>query len=56
MLRIDAAKQMMSQDSTMRIKDIALILGYKDQYYFSRVFKSITGIPPSDYHHASEAE
>ena len=37
-------------DSTsVRVKDVAEALGYDDVFYFSRVFKSCTTIPPSHY-------
>jgi AraC-like DNA-binding protein len=32
-----------------RLKDIAKMVGYKDEYYFSRKFKKEVGISPSDY-------
>jgi len=35
--------------SDLQIKEIAWQLGYEDQFYFSRVFKSVHGIAPSDY-------
>ncbi|MDC7233887.1 MAG: AraC family transcriptional regulator [Spirochaetales bacterium] len=31
------------------MKDIAETVGYEDQFYFSRVFKSVTGMSPSEY-------
>ena len=31
------------------IKEICLIVGFRDQYYFSRMFKKIMGVPPSKY-------
>jgi AraC-like DNA-binding protein len=33
----------------MPLKDVAERVGFKDPFYFSRTFKSIAGIPPSDY-------
>jgi two-component system response regulator YesN len=33
----------------MPLKDVAAFVGYHDQFYFSRVFKSVTGAPPSEY-------
>lgn len=33
----------------MSIKEISLIVGFSDQYYFSRIFKKIMGLPPSKY-------
>jgi AraC family transcriptional regulator of arabinose operon len=32
-----------------KIKDIAFMLGYKDQYYFSKDFQKIMGISPRNY-------
>jgi AraC family transcriptional regulator of arabinose operon len=37
------------EDTGLSIKEISSKLGYDDQFYFSRVFKSINGIAPSDY-------
>jgi len=31
------------------IKEIARNLGYEDEYYFSRLFKANTGVPPQAY-------
>ncbi len=37
-------------DSTsLSVKEIAAALGYDDQFYFSRVFKSVNRISPSEY-------
>jgi two-component system, response regulator YesN len=48
-LRIDKAKALLSDDSSIMLKDIAEIVGYSNQYYFSRIFKIITGLSPSEY-------
>lgn len=48
-LRIDEAKRLMKEQPGMLLKDIAEIVGYQDQHYFSRIFKSITGITPSEF-------
>jgi AraC-like DNA-binding protein len=32
-----------------RVKEVAAALGYDDQFYFSRLFKSVLGIAPRDY-------
>lgn len=34
---------------TQSIKQIALDLGYEDAYYFSRIFKKVMGLSPSQY-------
>ena len=31
------------------IYEVAQRLGYKDQYYFSRIFKKVVGISPKEY-------
>lgn len=49
-IRIEHAKELM-QNSGYRllIKEIAEQVGYEDQFYFSRIFHSYTGISPSDF-------
>ena len=47
--RINEAKKIMAENPDMHLKNIAEIVGYKDQYYFSRVFKAVTGSAPSAY-------
>lgn len=48
-LRIDAAKKIMRENPDILLKDVATIVGYRDFYYFSKVFKSVTGFPPSAF-------
>ena len=40
----------------MPLKDVAAFTGYHDQFYFSRVFKSVTGVPPSEYARRAPAD
>jgi two-component system response regulator YesN len=47
--RIDKAKQLISENPSIPLKDVATFAGYSDPFYFSRVFRSITGMPPSEY-------
>jgi len=47
--RIDEAKRLLDENCEMLLKDIAEIVGYPDQHYFSRIFKAITGLSPSEY-------
>lgn len=35
--------------TAMSVKEIAAALGYDDPFYFSRIFKSVNDVPPSDY-------
>ncbi|MNH91195.1 HTH-type transcriptional activator Btr [compost metagenome] len=47
-LRINRAKRFL-QDSDERLRDIALKVGYSDEFYFSRKFKKEVGVSPSDF-------
>ena len=46
--RIEHAKRILTSGSAIRVKDVAELCGFKDAFYFSRVFKKITGNPPSN--------
>ena len=48
-LRINEAKRLIERQAELDFKDIAEIIGYSEQQYFSRVFKNITGMSPSEY-------
>jgi AraC-like DNA-binding protein len=39
----------MLRSSDLHIKQIAAALGYPDQFYFSRLFKSVHGVAPSNH-------
>ena len=47
--RIERAKQLLHITPPISIKQISSMIGYTDQYYFSRIFKSVTGMSPTDY-------
>jgi AraC-like DNA-binding protein len=49
--RIEYSKQLLGTkyETSMSIKEIASLAGYDDPYYFSRVFKKVTGKSPSDW-------
>ena len=47
-IRIQNAKQFLTQ-TNMDIMDIASEVGYSDLKYFSKIFKKVTGINPSEY-------
>lgn len=51
--RISRAKELL-ETSSMRIKEIAELLGYYDQYHFCKVFKKMTGISPTQYRASAE--
>lgn len=46
--KIDAAIKMMS-DGDYKIYEISDLLGFESAFYFSRVFKKVTGMSPRDY-------
>lgn len=47
-VRIEKAKELLRMRD-IRMTDIALLVGYEDQSYFTRVFKRITGVLPRIY-------
>ena len=47
-VRIQNAVFLLDQGVTA-IKNVALLTGYKDPFYFSSVFKNIVGMSPSEY-------
>ena len=49
--RIDNAKKLLEGWKTgkVRIKDIANLVGFEDPYYFSRVFKKVSGKSPTEW-------
>ena len=44
------------KNSGLSIAEIAVSVGFFDQFYFSRVFKKVKGVPPSKYLSALEKE
>src|ERR1035437_9375719 len=47
-LRMQRACRLLER-TTLSVKEIASELGYDDPFYFSRVFKSVNRLAPSDY-------
>ncbi|TDL50290.1 AraC family transcriptional regulator [Paenibacillus dendritiformis] len=47
-VRMNHAKRYLAE-SGERLRDIALKVGYKDEFYFSRKFKKEVGVSPSDF-------
>lgn len=48
-LRMNEAKRLLIHEPGMEIQKIGELVGYKDGFYFSRVFKSYTGMQPSEF-------
>lgn len=46
--RINAAKEIM-KSSLMCVKEICYEIGYGDPNYFSRIFKKVVGVTPTEY-------
>jgi two-component system response regulator YesN len=46
--RIEKAKSLFARKDIL-IKDAAALVGFTDQFYFSRVFRSVTGVSPSEW-------
>ena len=47
-MRIQRAGRLLC-DTNLSVKEVAAELGYDDPFYFSRIFKSVNGLAPSDY-------
>lgn len=47
-LRLEKAKHLLADDSLI-IKEITSMVGYKDQNYFSKIFKQRYGLTPSEF-------
>ena len=47
-LRIEKAKNIL-RTSNLMISEVAALSGFADQYYFSREFKTVVGISPTEY-------
>lgn len=48
-IRMERAKQLMEANREFLVKDIAEMVGYRDQFYFSRIFRGYTGKSPAEY-------
>ena len=48
-LRIDEAKELMKKSVKMPIKEICFAVGFTSQQAFSRYFKQITGVTPTEF-------
>lgn len=46
--RVEAAKELLAEDE-LKVQAIADALGFYDSHYFSRVFKTVTGMNPTQY-------
>lgn len=47
--RMEKATEIMSGNRELLIKDVAAMVGYSNQFYFSRIFHAYTGMSPTEY-------
>jgi AraC-like DNA-binding protein len=55
MLRVNQAKQLLVRHGELGIKQVADLVGFGDQLYFTRVFTRETGLSPSAWRAAAQA-
>jgi AraC-type DNA-binding domain-containing proteins len=48
-LKIDKAKELLIEGNK-KVKEVAYELGYTNEFYFSRIFKRIEGLSPSEFY------
>lgn len=48
-LRINEAKHLLSLKKELSVKEVGEAVGYPDPFYFSRIFKQLTGLAPKEY-------
>lgn len=48
-IRIKKAKELFEQNRNLLIRDVAFMVGYNDQFYFSRIFRSVVGVTPTEF-------
>jgi len=50
--RINSAKRIIIENPSVPMKNVARYAGFKDQFYFSRVFRKMTGESPTTFGHS----
>jgi YesN/AraC family two-component response regulator len=53
-LRMNEARRLLSQLPDLEVKAVGELVGYPDQFYFSRTFKRATGMSPTDFRASRE--
>lgn len=53
-MKIERARELLTQFVTLPLQKISDMLGFNDVYYFSKVFKKIVGVSPSAYRKKQE--
>jgi len=52
-IRVEHSKELL-RHRNIRLTDIALLVGFEDQSYFSKVFKKLVGVPPLQYRNSKD--
>lgn len=52
-IRIEHSKELL-RHKNIRLTDIALLVGFEDQSYFTKVFKKLVGVPPLQYRNSKD--
>ena len=47
-IRLEKSQELLAETS-LSVKEIAAMVGYPDEKYYSKLFKKVTGIKPTDY-------
>lgn len=47
LLRINKAKHLLLSEKELSVKEVGERVGYPDQFYFSRIFKNVSGVSPA---------
>jgi len=55
-LRIEKAKNLLDTRKDLLIREVSLLVGYNDPYYFSKAFRKITGLWPTQYQEEHSAK
>ena len=50
-VRIEKSKELL-KNKQHKIIDVAIMVGFEDQSYFTKVFKRVTGVSPNHYREA----
>ena len=48
-IRIERAKDILKHEKGVFVKEVAFRVGFKNQFHFSKTFKTIVGVQPSEY-------
>ena len=50
--KVNASKKLLAE-GTYKIYEVAELMGFESAFYFSKVFKKVEGISPTDYVHGN---